>query len=441
MTNENTDLTKSVETALVAFNEYKGMVEGFDKKLKDISPKLDALDLAKFDKLAKDMGDGIEASQKALAQAKAAEEKQKELEASNKELAAQYKALEIAFNRVPTGGSSDEKAKELATLRTKAFNSFARTKGKEDFADYLAKLADDQPELKALAVGSDPNGGYLVMPEFGGIIQNRVFESSPIRMLATVTPIGSDALELVQDNDEASCGWVSEAGSRDTTNTPTLGKLNFPAEELYAKPKVTQKMLDDSSIDIESWLMQKVADIFARTEATAFVSGSGTGKPRGLLSYTAGTTITSGQIEQVVTGSATTFTYDGLVDLQNALKEPYQPNAVFLIRRASNAHLLKIKDGEGRPIFNMSYDKNAGLQPTIMGKSVYFASDMPAVTGSALAMAYGDIREAYQIVDRRGISVLRDPYSSKPYVEFYTTKRVGGGVKNFEAVKIGKIST
>ncbi|MBN9265966.1 MAG: phage major capsid protein, partial [Hyphomicrobium sp.] len=305
---------------------------------------------------------------------------------------------------------------------------------------YLAKRAESQPELKALSVGSDPNGGYLVMPELGGIIQNRVFESSPIRMLATVTPIGSDALELLQDNDEADCGWVSEGGSRGETSTPTLGKLNFPAEEMYAKPKVTQKLLEDASIDVEAWLMQKVADKFARKEATAFVSGTGTGQPRGLLSYTAGTTITSGQIEQVNSGSATTFTYDGLVDLQNALKEAYQPNAVFLIRRVSNTHLMKIKDGEGHPIFNMAFDRNVGLQPTVMGKPVYFAADVPAVTGAALAMIYGDIREAYQIVDRRGISILRDPYSSKPFVEFYTTKRVGGGVKNFEAVKIGKIA-
>jgi HK97 family phage major capsid protein len=192
---------------------------------------------------------------------------------------------------------------------------------------------------------------------------------------------------------------------------------------------------------VESWLAGKVADIFARKEATAFVSGDGIGKPRGLLTYAAGTDIGQEQIEQVVTGSASTFTYDGIVDLQNALKEPYQANAVFLYKRASNAALLKLKDGQQQPIFNMTYDKNAGLRPTLMGQPTFFANDMPTIGSNALAMAYGDIRAAYQIVDRIGIRVLRDPYSSKPYVIFYTTKRVGGAVVNPEAVKLAKIAT
>lgn len=429
------EIIKEVKNAMSAFSEYTSMVESIKTKQNSIEGKLDALDFAKLEKLGKEMGDAIELSQKAEARVKAAEEAQKEQET-------QIKALEAAFNRAPAGsGDAEVKSKELANLRKEVFNEFARKGDRQNFGEFLAKRAESQPELKALSVGSDPNGGYLVNPEFGGIIQNRVFESSPIRMLATVTPIGSDALEIVQDNDEATCGWTSETGTRSETNTPTLGKLHFPAEELYAKPKATQKMLEDSSIDIEAWLMQKVADAFARKEATAFVTGDGVGKPRGLASYTAGTTITSGQVEQVVSGSASTFTYDGLINLQNALKEAYQPNASFLFRRATLSYLLLIKDGEGRPIFNMDYNRNAGMPPaSLLGQPVYFAADVAAVASNALALIYGDIREAYQIVDRRGISVLRDPYSSKPYVEFYTTKRVGGGVKNFEALKIQKIA-
>lgn len=429
------ELTKSVETALSAFNEYKGMVEGIKTKQTSIEGKLDAIDLAKLDKLGKDMADAIELTQKAQAQAKAAEEQQKAHEA-------QLKALEAAFNRAPAGnGDPEAKAKELANLRKKAFNDFARTKGKEDFSDYLAKRAEVDPEIKALSVGTDPAGGYLVMPEFGGVIQAKVFESSPIRMLASVTTIGTDSYEVVVDNDEAASGWVNETGSRSETNTPVFGKIAIVAEELYAKPKATQKALEDASIDLEAWLMQKVADKFGRDEATAFVTGNGVGKPRGLMSYAAGTDITQSQIEQVVSGSASTFTYDGLINTQNALKEAYQSNAVWLFRRATMSYLLLIKDGEGRPIFNMDYMRNAGTPASLLGQPAYFAADVAAVASNALALLYGDIRTAYQIVDRRGISVLRDPYSSKPYVEFYTTKRVGGGVVNFEAAKICKIST
>ena len=430
------ELTKSVETALSAFNEYKGMMEGIKSKQNDMSSKLDALDLAKLDKLGKDIGDAMEMSQKAEAKAKAEEEARKALEAD-------LASLKTAFNRAPTGnGSVEEKAKELASLRNRAFNDFARNKGKEDFADYLAKRSAIEPEFKALSVSTDSAGGYLVMPELGGMIQGKVFESSPIRTLASVMTIGSDSVDFPLDTDEASSGWVNETGTRSETNTPALGKLSIVAEELYAMPRATQKMLDDASIDIESWLMQKVSDKFGRDEATAFVTGNGVGKPRGLAAYTAGTDITAQQIEQVVSGSASTFTYDGLINTQNALKEAYQSNAVWLFRRASLSYLLLIKDGEGRPIFNMDYNRNGGLPPaSLLGSPVYFAADVAAVASNALAAIYADIRTAYQIVDRRGISILRDPYSTKGSVLFYTTKRVGGGVVNYEAVKINKIST
>ncbi|HYH63348.1 MAG TPA: phage major capsid protein [Urbifossiella sp.] len=432
----DTELTKSVETALSAFNEYKTLVEGIKTKQTTIEGKLDAFDLARLDKLGKDMGDAIELSQKAEAKAKAAEEAQKALEAD-------LTALKTAFNRAPAGDgkTAAERTAELRTKFKKAFNDFARTPEQMYFDDYVKKAHADDAEFKALSAGTDPSGGYLVMPEFGGVIQEFVYESSPVRQLASVTTIGTDTLEYVLDNDQNTSGWVGETASRPNTTTPTFGKLTIYVNELYSNPAATQKMIDDAGLDVEAWLADKVASEFGRKEATAFVSGSGVAQPKGLLSYAAGTTVASQQVEQVVTGSASTFTYDGLVNLQNALKEDYQTSAVFLVRRASNANLMQIKDGEGRPIFNMAFDKNVGLRPTIMGQPVYFAADVPAVASNALAMVYGDIKRAYQIVDRSGIRVLRDPYSSKPNVSFYTTKRVGGGVKNFEAYKIGKIST
>jgi len=196
--------------------------------------------------------------------------------------------------------------------------------------------------------------------------------------------------------------------------------------------------MDPAMIDIESWISQKVNDRFARDEATAFVTGSGVLKPKGLASYTSGTDTTLKQVEQVVTGDAANFTYDGIVNLQAKLKEAYQPNAVFLIQRASVANVMQIKDGIGQPIFNMfaarDTGNNAGMETTIMGKQIYFAADVAAISSSALAMIYGDIRRAYQIVDRAGIRILRDPFTSKPNVLFYVTKRVGGGREKLRGI-------
>jgi HK97 family phage major capsid protein len=178
----------------------------------------------------------------------------------------------------------------------------------------------------------------------------------------------------------------------------------------------------------------------ARTENTAFVAGTGVLQPKGILSYASGTVVSNQQIQQVHSTSASAFTYTGLVNLQAALKEDYQANATFLIQRATIANLLTITDGIGRPIFNMTFDKTAGLEQGIMGRPLRFGADVPAVSAGALAMIYGDFRRGYQIVDRMGIRVLRDPYSSKPNVLFYTTKRTGGAVVNFEALKLQLIA-
>jgi HK97 family phage major capsid protein len=428
----------AVEGALTAFNELKNTLEPLKAELATMRVKTDAFDQAKIDKLAKDIGDGIELSQKAQARAQAIEDQ-------NKTLEAELTALKTAFNRIPAddGKASGEKSREA---QKKLFNDFARKNSsrQEAFNEFLKDV--DVPEAKTLYAGSDPQGGYLLMPEFGGVIKTYAYESSPIRQLASVTTIGTDQLEYVLDNDQNTSGWVGEQAARSNTTTPTFGKLNIYVNELYSNPAVTQKLLDDAMFDVEAWLAAKVAEEFGRKEATAFVTGTGVAQPKGLMNYpssgaSTAATVAAQQVEQVVTGDAANFTYNGLVNLQNALKEDYQTNAVFLFRRASNANLMQIKDGQGRPIFNMAFDKNVGVQPTLMGQPCYYAADVAAIGANALAMAYGDVRKAYQIVDRAGIRILRDPYSGKPNVSFYTTKRVGGGVVNFDAIKIGKIST
>ncbi len=416
MTNE---LNTKVESALSAFEAFKS----------DIAPKLgklDALDNDKLVKLEKSIGDAIEMQQKSAAEAKA--------------LADTVKALEVAASRPQAEGKKDN-----AALIEKAFNDFARSGGsdKKDFSDFL-KGNNSGLELKDLSVNVDSAGGYLVLPQFGGVIQTKVFESSPLRQLATVQAISTDTYEVVVDYDETGASWVGETDSRAATTTPSLGKITIPVHELNIQVKATQKILDDGAINMETWLAGKVADKAARKEATAFISGTGVASPRGILTYTAGTTISSGQVEQVVSGSASAFTYAGLANLQNALKEAYQANAVFLMKRASFGNIMQIVtgiSGDNRPIFNMMYDKNTGLATSILGKPVYFADDMDAIASNALSAAYGDFRAAYTIVDRIGLRTLRDPYTAKPYVVFDTTKRVGGAVVNFEAFKIQKMST
>lgn len=312
---------------------------------------------------------------------------------------------------------------------------------REAFAAYLRKGHDERLaafESKALAVGSDPDGGYLAPTTTAAGIVKKIFETSPIRSVAAVMEIGSDRVEFLVDKDEAgSGGWVAETGVRTETATPQLAKHTIQVHEQYAEPRASQKLLDDAAIDAEAWLMEKVAEKFARTENAAFVTGDGAGKPRGFLTYPAGTGWE--EIEQVSSGAAGGLTADGLIDLQNALKTAYQANAAWLMKRATVREIRKLKDLDGQYLWQPGLGQ--GEPALLLGHPIVMADDMPAVAANALAVAYGDFRSGYQIVDRIGIRVLRDPFTAKPQVKFYTTKRVGGDVVNFEAIKLQKIAT
>jgi len=264
-------------------------------------------------------------------------------------------------------------------------------------------------------------------------IITKIFETSPIRQIATVDTITGPELKYPVDISEAGCGWISETQARATTTTPVVNEKSIIAQEMYALPKATQSLLEDAGIDVEAWLMDKVASKMARVEATAFVLGNGVGQPRGLLTYPTG--LNWGQVEQVGTGSSGLFTLPGLTNIVAHLKEPYHPNARWLIQRASVPAIMLLTDGNGRyvfqPIFSMGYN-NAPL----LGYPITYAADIPSTGAGALAAVFGDIRESYTVLDRLGISLLRDPYMYKPFVGFYTRKRVGGDVLNFEAYKI-----
>lgn len=321
-----------------------------------------------------------------------------------------------------------------------AFNRFIRKGGE---ISYLKP-----EEVKALSVGIDPDGGYTVHPDMNGQIVNFVYESSPVRQYVSQQTIGVDALEGMTDLGEAGSGWVAETAARPATTTPQLGTWRIPVHELYAYPKATQKILDDSSMNVEAWLAGKVSEKFARDEAAAFVNGNGIGKPRGFLTYddwtTAGT-FEDKKIEQFDTGAngafaATPNGADVLLDAIYGLKAQYRSRAVWAMNRFTTAMVRKLKDSEGNYLWQPGIV--AGQPATVLGYSVASFEDMPSgTTTGALAIAFADWRATYQIVDRHGIRTLRDPYTDKPYVGFYSIKRVGGDVVNFDSIKLIKFAS
>lgn len=342
----------------------------------------------------------------------------------------QLDSMKAAMNRKPKG--VEEKKAELEEVKAKhqeAINRFMKTgKGLEDVREM---------EQKAFSVQSDEDGGFFVSPERSNEIIKKMFESSPVRQEASVLSISSDSLKMIIDDDETASGWVGEEESRAETDTPTIALARFDVNELYARPKATQKFLDDAEVNVEAWLAEKVSSKFARDEATAFISGSGVNSPKGILSYTDGTGMQ--QVERQNTASSGSLAADDLIDLTGLLKEAYHPNAKWMINRNIIKAIRKLKGSDNNYLWQPGL---AAMEPNqLLGKPVLMAQDLAsAVSGGNEIAIFGDFRQGYQIVDRVGIRVLRDPYSTKGFVEFYTTKRVGGGVKAGEALKVLKVT-
>ncbi len=313
------------------------------------------------------------------------------------------------------------------------------------FAQYLRK-GETAPELKALSVGSDPDGGYAVSPTMSDTITQTIFETSPLRRHARVVAILGDAFEELLDKDDIAASWATETASRAETTSATLGRLRIPASEIYAMPKATQQVLEDASLDVEAWLAAKLADRFARRENSAFVAGNGVGQPRGFTTYPTSTvddlTRPWGTLQYVASGAAGAFAAtnpgDALIALVYALKADYRAKATWLVNRDCARRIRQFKDGQNNYLWQPS--TNAGQPDMLMGFPVVLAEDMPAIAANSLSVAFGNFSAGYTIVDRVGISVLRDPYSAKPHVLFYTRKRVGGDVHNFEAIKLLKFA-
>ncbi len=320
---------------------------------------------------------------------------------------------------------------------------------KKAFSGFMRKNSENWGELerKAMSVGSDADGGYLVPADTTGRIVTRLFELSPIRAIASVQNISSDALEGIEDLNELDVGWTGETAARPDTNTPQVGKWRIPVEEMYAQPKVTQKLLDDASVDIEMWLTNKVADKIARLEGAAFITGNGISKPRGFATYTTAATADAtrawGQLEHIATGVNGDFAAsnpaDILFDIQMAFKSAYLNNATWVTKRAILAKIRKFKESTTNG-YLWQPGLTVGQPQMLLGHGLVLAEDMPALATGSLSLALGDFR-GYQIVDRLGIRVLRDPYTDKPFIKFYTTKRTGGAVLDFDAIKFVKFGS
>lgn len=299
-------------------------------------------------------------------------------------------------------------------------------------------------EEKALSSSVASDGGHVAPPEVQAIIERTLANISPMRKIASVRPTNSGTFRKPISTTSAAVGWVSETGARATTNTPSLDLLNFPIGELYAMAAATQTLLDDAAVDIDSWLAGEIAQSFATAESAAFINGDGTNKPKGLLNYTivANDTQAYGNLGYVATGLAGAFAasnpVDKLVDLTYAPRTPYRANASFMMNRRTLSQVRKFKDSSGQYIWQPSLI--AGQPTSLLGFAVHECEDMPDIAANSHSIAFGDFEKAYLIVDRTDIRVLRDPYSNKPFVLFYVTKRVGGGVQDYDAVKFMKFA-
>src|SRR5690606_13987832 len=290
-------------------------------------------------------------------------------------------------------------------------------------------------EVKTLSAGSDPDGGYFVTPDVSGRIVTKVYETSPMRQVASQQTISTDALEGIEDLDEAGAAYAGEQSTSGNTDTPEIGKWKIPVFWIDTEPKATQQLLDDAAVDVEGWLAGKVADKFARFENKEFVAGA-TGKIRGFTSYPtaadSGSGVDWGKLGHVLSGKSGAFAdsnpADKLFDLVGCLKDAYLGNARWMMRRSLVSTIRKFKNGTGDYIWQPAL--TLGTPETLLGYPVVRAEDMPALATGSISLAFGDFSAGYQIVDRQGIRVLRDPYTSKPFVKFYTTKRTGGGVVN-----------
>ena len=294
-------------------------------------------------------------------------------------------------------------------------------------------------EAKAMSVGSGTDGGYLVPSQTEAEIARLLSKASPIRSIADVRQSSTTLFKKPFATGGAATGWIGETAARPQTGSPVLAELQFPAMELYAMPAATQALLDDSIVNLDEWLAREVETVFAEQETDAFINGDGITKPKGFLNYTKvpQASWAWGNTGYIATGVAGGFAAsnptDKLVDLIYALKAGYRQNGSWVTSRNSQAQIRKFKDAQGNYLWQPAAVPNGNA--SLLAFPVIVSEYMPDIATDVHGVAFGDFKRGYLIVDRVGVRVLRDPFSTKPYILFYTTKRVGGGIQDFDAIK------
>jgi HK97 family phage major capsid protein len=359
-------------------------------------------------------------------QEKMREELAKRFEAEQKAMQDRVAAVETAVNRPGVVGEKEE--------------------GEEKhFLDYL-RSGVETPELKAMSTSTNADGGYVVTDGMETGIRKRLRRSGSLRSLANVVSFAGGSYDVLLERGDAGYEWAGEKGSRGETDTPTINRVSIPLHELSALPKVTQRILDNADFDIESWMTGYVADRFRRAEETAFISGDGVDKPKGILSYDVSTDTDDSRaantLQYKATGASGTFNgadpANIFITTFYELQSAYGANATWLMKNTTAAATAVLQDGDGAYLLGSMLNSDGSIVRTIQGRPVELADDMPAMGANSYSIAVGDFEAGYTIVDGKAVTILRDPYSAKPYVLFYTTKRVGGGLVEADAIKLIK---
>ena len=366
------------------------------------------------------------------------------LEEEKGKLSGQVDTLNEKLSELDELKSSLEK-ELIALKRPDGTGTKAASEHKTAFMQFVRKgveagLGDLQ--AKALQIGVESDGGFAVPEELDRSIIELLRDTSPMRQVCNQITVGTPDYKRLVNLGGNGAGWVGETAARPATNTPTLGNISAFMGEIYANPQATQTSLDDMFFDAEGWLSSEVGRDFSEKEGNAFLLGDGINKPKGLLAYPLLTTADDvrafGSLQKLITGTAGTVTGDNLIDLIHALKAGYRANGTWMMGNLTVAYVRKLKDSEGNYLWRPGLE--AGAPSVLLGYGITENEDMPDVAADANAIAFGDFKRAYTVVDRIGTRVLRDPYTNKPYVGFYTTKRVGGMLVDSQAVKILTLS-
>ncbi|MDR2765942.1 MAG: phage major capsid protein [Holosporaceae bacterium] len=317
---------------------------------------------------------------------------------------------------------------------------------KSDFGDYIRRGVDNFL-TKSMSDGSGESGGHLAPQEIALQVNEKLKFLSPMRRISHIVTISTNSIDMLVDSKLPEAGWAAASeNEREETDAPEIKKIKIPVHEIFAKPKANQRLLDDSQINVEEWLMTKVAEKIAALENDAFVNGDGDNKPSGFLNCESaeGEKRDFGKLQHFYTGAAGSLGANGdavntLIDMVCSLRPFYVRNAKWVMSRSALAGIRKLKNKEGMCLWQPSLMESS--PSTLLGYPVVLDDDMPAVADDSTSVAFGDFYSGYQIVDRQGLKILRDPYTSKPFVEFYVTKRTGGNVVDFDAIKLLKFAS